>query len=113
MIQNIIRTAIIFMCFGAAAALLAQTPDVVKPTVVMGDVVSISDGKLVVNSKDGPVDALLSTKTEYKRVLPDNPSLKTATPAALTDIGVGDKLVVTGFLSNDKKSIPARTVYLM
>jgi hypothetical protein len=46
-------------------------------------------------------------------VPPENPSLKAAVPAALTDIGVGDKLLVTGMMSADKTSLPAKAVYLM
>jgi ribosomal protein L24 len=39
--------------------------------------------------------------------------LKTALPATFADIGAGDKVIVTGIMASDKKSIPARTVYLM
>jgi hypothetical protein len=55
----------------------------------------------------------LSDKTEFKRVSPDNPSLKTAVAVTLAEFGVGDKLIVTGNVSADKKSIPAKAVYLM
>lgn len=98
-------------CVGAA---LAQTPDVsMKPSVITGDVVSVSDAKIVVNSKTGPVDAMITDKTEFKRVPPDNPVLKAAVASALSEIGVGDKLMVTGVLAADGKSLPARSVYLM
>ncbi len=56
---------------------------------------------------------MLSGKTDYKRVPPDNPSLKSATASSFSDIGVGDKLLVTGIVSADKKMIPAKAVYLM
>jgi len=55
----------------------------------------------------------LSDKTEYKRVSPANPSLKTAVASSFSDIGTGDKVMVTGIMASDKKSIPARAVYLM
>lgn len=114
MIQKIVKLAFIFLCFGAVSALIAQTPEGgIKPSVVTGEVAAISDNKIVVKSKDGTVDAILSVKTEYKRVLPENPSLKAATASTFAEIGVGDKVVVTGVLSDDKKSLPARTVYLM
>src|SRR5687767_3927004 len=79
----------------------------------MGDVVFIAEAKIVVNAKAGPVDAVLSGTTQYKRASAENPSLSAATPAALTDISVGDKVVVTGILAADGKSLPARAVYLM
>ena len=91
---------------------LAQTP-AMKPSVATGDVSSIESGKIVLQTKDGPLHVTLSDKTEYKRVPPENPSLKAAVPAALADIAVGDKLMVTGIFSADKKTLPARSVYLM
>jgi hypothetical protein len=92
----------------------AQTTDVgAKPSVVAGEVASISSSKIVLQTKDGSMDVVLSGKTEYKRVPPDNPALKAAVAANFTDIGVGDKLIVTGVVAADKKSLPARSVYLM
>ena len=91
----------------------AQTAETLKPSVVMGDVTSLGSGKIVVQAKDGPVEVTLNEKTEFKRVPPDNPSLKAAVPAALSDIAVGDKLVVSGIYPPDRKTLPARTVYLM
>lgn len=114
MLQNILITVLIFLGSGGFSYVLGQTPTGgLKPSVVTGDVVSVSDKKLVVNAKSGPIDVALTAKTEFKRVSPENPSLKTATAAALSEIGVGDKLMVTGILAPDGKSIPARAVYLM
>ena len=84
-----------------------------KPSVVAGEVVSASSDKIVLQTKDGSMDVVLSGKTEYKRVAPENPSLKAAVASSFADIGVGDKLLVTGILSSDKKSVPAKAVYLM
>jgi len=84
-----------------------------KPSALTGDVVSITDSRIVLKTKDGDVAVGLSSATEYKRVPPETPTLKSAVPAAFGDIGVGDKLLVTGILSEDKKSLPARAVYLM
>lgn len=98
----------------ACAAVSAQTPaGGVKPSLVAGDVVSVDTVKLVLQSKDGTLDAVFSTSTEFKRVPADNPSLKAAVAASLTDIGPGDRVVVSGIFSVDKKSIATRTVYLM
>lgn len=114
MLQNKLITVLIFLCSGVFGYVFGQTPaGGVKPSVVTGDVVTVSDKKLVVNAKSGPVEVALTDKTEFKRVSPENPSLKSATAAALSEIGVGDKLMVTGILAADGKSIPARAVYLM
>ena len=94
-----------------AAAGFSQTG--VKPSALTGDVVSVSDALIVLKTKDGDLNVALAATTEFKRVPPETPTLKSAVPAALTDIGVGDKLLVTGILSDDKKSLPARAVYLM
>lgn len=100
---------IFILAFAAMAA--GQTG--VKPTAMTGDVVSVSDSKIVIKTKDADVDVTLSSITEFKRVPPENPTLKAAVAASLSDIGVGDKLLVTGILSEDKRTLPARAVYLM
>jgi hypothetical protein len=112
MLKRNIFGSLILLVFGALSIVSAQT-EAVKPSLLMGDVASIDAGKIVLNTKDGAVTVSLSEKTEYKRVSAENPSLKAATPALFTDIGVGDKLVVTGILAPDKKSLPARSVFLM
>ncbi len=113
MTSKTILSIAIFLLAGLSAA-NAQTPDAaVKPSLAMGDVVSITASKIVLQTKDGSLDVTLSDKTEYKRVPPDNPSLKAAVASAFSDIGTGDKLVVTGIMSADKKTLPARAVYLM
>lgn len=84
-----------------------------KPSALAGEVTSISDGKIVLQTKDGAVDVGLSAATEYKRVPPETPTLKAAVASSLSEVGAGDKILVTGILSDDKKSIPAKTVYVM
>src|SRR5678816_4461874 len=91
---------------------VAQTPSM-KPSVVTGEVTSLEDGKIVLMTKDGSLDVTLSDKTVYKRVPPENPDPKAAVASSLSDIGVGDKLLVTGIFPEDKKTLPARSVYLM
>ncbi|HEX6126741.1 MAG TPA: hypothetical protein VFZ23_15320 [Pyrinomonadaceae bacterium] len=108
--SRILTSFALLVIGGFSASTFSQT---VKPSVATGEVVSIDAGKIVLQTKDGSLDVILSDKTEYKRVPPDNPSLKAATAATFGDIGAGDKLLVTGILSDDKKSLPARSVYLM
>ena len=92
----------------------AQTADVgIKANFAGGEVTAVEAGKIVLQTKDGAIDVILAATTEYKRVPPENPTLKAAVAAALADIGAGDKLLVTGVVSNDKKQIPAKTVYLL
>ncbi len=89
-----------------------QTPEAaVKPTYFAGDVASISATSLVITSKTGRSEVVLTEKTAYKRASAENFSPSTATPGALTDIGVGDKVTVSALLASDGKSMNARTVY--
>ncbi|MCA1637192.1 MAG: hypothetical protein LC768_02450, partial [Acidobacteria bacterium] len=85
----------------------------IKPNLAAGEVTSVTENKIVLQTRDGAIDVVLSTATQYKRVPADNPSLKAATSSSLTDIGIGDKLLVTGQVSADKKTFPAKAVYLM
>jgi len=96
----------------AVFSLAAQTTSM-KPSVVTGDVTSVDGSKIVLMTKDGSLDVTLSDKTVYKRVPPENPDPKAAVASSLSDIGVGDKLLVTGIFPEDKKTLPARSVYLM
>lgn len=85
----------------------------IKPSVISGDVVAISAERITINSKTGNIDGVLSTKTEFKRVDPAKPDLAAATPATVSDIAVGDRVMATGVLDAEGKSFPARSVYLM
>ncbi|HXG83845.1 MAG TPA: hypothetical protein VNI84_07445 [Pyrinomonadaceae bacterium] len=101
--------------FGGAvsAQTPAASPAATASRLIQGEVSSIAADKIVLQTKDGSVEVALTGKTEFKRVPPENPSLKTAVAAALTDIAVGDKLIITGTVSADNKKTPAKAVYLM
>jgi hypothetical protein len=94
-----------------ASVVSAQTETAIKPSLISGEVTSVSVGKIVLQTKDGSIDALLSDKTAYKRVPPENP--KSPVDSSFGEIGVGDKVIVSGIPATDMKSIPVRTVYLM
>ncbi|MEQ1603858.1 MAG: hypothetical protein ABL999_03235 [Pyrinomonadaceae bacterium] len=110
---QVIIAIIVFLFSGAFALVMGQTPAGVKPTVVVGDVVTVGDKKFVVNWKTGPVDITTNDKTSFKKVSAESPNLATATPGAFTDIGVGDKLTVSGIMDADGKTLPARSVYFI
>jgi ribosomal protein L24 len=107
----ILLTIFVFLASFYPSAVRAQ--EAMKPSVVTGEVSAVSASEVVLMTKDGAVSATLSEKTEYKRVSPENPSLKTAVASTFAEIAVGDKVMVTGIMAADKKSIPARAVYLM
>lgn len=104
------------LLLGAVISVFAQggASDVgIKTNLAGGDVVSVEAAKIVIKTKDGEIVAVISEKTEFKLVPPDNPSLKAATSTDISSIGAGDKVLVTGTVSDDKKTIPAKTLYLI
>ena len=103
--------ALLLMLAAMAAAAFSQTN--MKPTLIGGEVKAISDGKISLLTKDGVVEVTLSEKTEYRRVSAETPNLRTSVESTFAAIKVGDKLLVSGFPSADKKTMPANSVYLM
>jgi ribosomal protein L24 len=97
------------------AIISAQTnTDVgIKPNLAGGEVTSITEGKIILTTKDGIIEIVLSPQTIFKRVPPENPTLKAAVDSSLSEIGEGDKLLVTGMVSENKKTLPAKAVYLI
>lgn len=87
----------------------------IKANLAIGEVTAVNqtDNKILLQTKDGAIDVVLTTATAFKKVSPENPKLTSAADAAISDIGVGDKILVTGTVAADKKSVPAKTVYLM
>lgn len=107
--SRILSSLVLIAVSGLFAAANGQT----KLSLAAGEVLSIDSGKILLKTDGGQLTVVLSETTEYKRVSPDNPSLKSAVAAAFGDIGSGDKLVVTGIYSEDRSSLPAHAVYLM
>ncbi|MBV9240587.1 MAG: hypothetical protein JO314_01145 [Acidobacteria bacterium] len=85
----------------------------IKPVYVKGEVVSVDSAKLVVKTDTGQWQGVVSDKTQFKRVSPDNPTdLKGAAPAVIGDIGPGDKIVLSA-LAGTGGQLNVRNVYLM
>ena len=109
-------TAVIAILFLLVGAVLGQSTgaDVgIRANLAGGEVLSIDGQKLVLTTKDGQIDVLIVAGTEFKRIAPENPSLRAATAAAQTDITPGDRILVSGQVSSDRKSVPAKTIYLI
>ncbi|CAN5522866.1 hypothetical protein BH10ACI1_BH10ACI1_27620 [soil metagenome] len=105
---------IFLLSVGFVLKVSAQTADVgIKLNYAGGEVTSVSAGKIGLMTKDGAIEVILSNTTEFKRVPPENPSLKAAVASSLAEIGIGDKILVTGLVSEDKKTIPAKAIYLL
>jgi hypothetical protein len=110
--RKILAITAFFILF-ASANLTAFAQDTTKPTYFPGEVISVTGDKLNLQTKEGAVEITLQPATAYKKVSPEKPKLADAVEATLADIGAGDKVIVSSLVPADKKSIPARTVYLM
>ncbi len=110
--KNLFLPTIILLFGLLALSGIAQTTTV-KPSAISGEVSSINDGKIALKTKDGDIEVVLADSTQYFRVPPENPTISAAVASSVSDVGVGDKILVTGFLSDDKKTIPAKKVYLI
>lgn len=104
-----------FILIGSVTLSASAQAEGIKANFAAGDVASVSaaENKIVLLTKDGSIDVVLSATSVYKRVPPDNPKLSAAVDATLNDIGAGDKILVTGVVAADKKTIPAKVVYLI
>ncbi|MEO8648223.1 MAG: hypothetical protein ABI539_03560 [Acidobacteriota bacterium] len=112
--RNFLFVIAAFFLSASLSLVAGQTPiGGQKPSAVTGDVSSISETAITLTTKDGTLEVSLSAATQYKRVPPENPTLSAAVAAQHSEISVGDKLLVTGILSDDKRAMPARSVYLM
>ena len=71
-INLFLSTILLFGLFNLVA--FAQTTTVIKPSAISGDVISVSGGNIFLETKDGIIEAVLSDKTQYFRVPPENPT---------------------------------------
>lgn len=115
MFKKISLFASFAVVFAVASTTFGQaSADVgIKANFAGGDVVAVTGDRISLMTLDGPIDAVLSDKTVFKKIDPANPTIKAAVDSALSEIAPGDKLLVTGLVSEDKKTLPAKTVYLM
>lgn len=108
------KIVIIFLVFtNLALNICAQ--EGIKQNYAAGEVVSVnqSAGKITLQTKDGVIEVNLSPKTIYKKVSPENPKLSAAIETSINEISAGDKILVSGQVSPDRKSINPTTIYLM
>jgi hypothetical protein len=88
----------------------AQTPLTQK----VGAVKSISGNSLVLTADGGAeVNVTVASNAKIVQVAPGEKDLKSATPIALTDLQVGDRILVRGRASDDAKTMTAVGVIAM
>jgi hypothetical protein len=99
---------------GAVSRLAAQEASAPSSTRAIGAVKAINGTAITLTPDSGPaVDVTVQPGTRMVRVAPGEKTLKNAVPIQLTDIQVGDRILVGGKLSDDKSSLAASTVVVM
>lgn len=104
--------ALILLVIPAAAQ--NGLPDIgIQPNLALGVVKIKGSEKLVVETKDGLIDSVLVSTTKYRKLPPNDLSLKAATESSLEEVAVGDRVLLSGKVSDDRKSILTTSVYLV
>lgn len=103
----------LFILFASAVLFTAFAQDAPKPSYLTGEVASISDSGLELKNDKGTTKVTFGASTEFKRVPPERPSITAATPTERSEIGQGDRLVISGFYNADRTEFAARAVYQM
>lgn len=85
-----------------------------QPIRPIGVVTQLKPGTFTLHTDAGPDLAVqLPDQVEVLRVPPGAKDLKAATKIAVTDISVGDRVLVRGRVSEDQKSVLANSVLVM
>jgi co-chaperonin GroES (HSP10) len=88
----------------------------ITATRVIGEVKTIDAGAklLTVKTDAGSVVTVtLSDATSYMRLAPGETTLAKATKITLADVGEGDRVLASGKVADDHKSVPSRTLVVM
>ncbi len=98
-----------------AATALAQTAAPSKN--IVGAVTAVDSGgkQLTVQTdNNGPAYTVkVGESTKFLRMPPGEKDIKNATPITFSDLGVGDRVLARGPVSEEDKTLPARTIVVM
>src|SRR5579864_5960249 len=97
------------------AAAVAQTPSTGLKSVI-GEITSIdAAGKQIKIKADNAstYTVTLEDSTSYMRIPPGETDVRKATKIAFTDINSGDRMLARGTLSEETKTVAARTVIII
>jgi co-chaperonin GroES (HSP10) len=111
----------------AGATASAQTPAAttapsqagdpsISPNRALGEVkvIDAASKQVIIKTDAGSlVTVVLSDATSYMRVAPGETTLTNATKITFADVAEGDRVLALGKLSDDHKTVPARTIVVM
>jgi hypothetical protein len=106
---------LLMLTMGASAQAQGTDPGITA-TRVFGKITEINApaGQITVKTEAGSiVTATLSAKTTYERMPPGEIDRTKAVKIALTDITVGDGVYARGYVSEDRKSVPAQQIIVV
>jgi Cu/Ag efflux protein CusF len=104
-----VKLLAIFLSLALAGAQTAPPP--LKSLIGEVTAVDASAKQIKVKADDGALYTInLGDATSYLRIPPGEKDLKKATKIALADIAVGDRVLARGVLTEETKSVAARTV---
>jgi co-chaperonin GroES (HSP10) len=121
---SFLALALVVCALLASSSLFAQTPAAAGQTTdasissnrALGEVKVIDKAakQLIIKTDAGSlVNVVLSDATSYMRVAPGETSLTNATKITFADVAEGDRVLAMGKVSDDHKTVPARTVIVM
>ena len=114
MYKKFIPSALFIIILSISAFAQGKLPDIgIRSNLALGVVKIVGEKKIVLETKDGMIDVLLLKDTSYKRLPPDNLKLSAAKESSLSELSIGDRVLVTGKVSENKKNIFTKTVYLV
>ncbi len=114
--RNLLWLGLAVLVLGLGVNVFGQNslPDIgIQGNIALGVVKIKGEQKIVVETKDGTIDALILSETSFKSLPPDNLSLAAAADSKLSEITVGDRVLVVGKVSGDKKTVLSKSVYLV
>src|SRR5579872_4348679 len=104
-----------WVILASLAVVFAQTPPPSKN--IVGAVTAVDSGAkqlTVQTDNNGPAYKVkVEDATRFLRMPAGEKDIKKAEPAAFSDIGVGDRVLARGPLSEEDKTLPARTIVVM
>jgi len=120
--SSFLAVALVVCSLSASSSLFAQTPAPaaadasISSNRALGEVkvVDAAGKQLIIKTDAGSlVGVVLNDATSYLRVAPGETDLTKATKITFADVAEGDRVLAMGKVSDDHKTVPARTVIVM
>ena len=108
--------ALLALTLGAASAFGQNGDPAITATRVFGKITEINApaGQMTVKTEAGSVVMVnLNAKTTYERMPVGETDRSKAIKIAMTDIAVGDGVYARGYVSDDRKSVPAQQIIVV